>query len=93
MTSAMFQDDATDNRFIPEIPLKRMGSVDDIAETVLYLADEKASGFVTGQLMDLSGGQHMGHLPNQNVPVDACLLTIRSLFINASVSKGQREER
>jgi len=64
MTSAMFQDDATDNRFIPEIPLKRMGSVDDIAETVLYLADEKASGFVTGQLMDLSGGQHMGHLPN-----------------------------
>ena len=64
MTSAMFQDDATDNRFIPEIPLKRMGSVNDIAETVLYLADEKASGFVTGQLMDLSGGQHMGHLPN-----------------------------
>jgi len=41
-----------------------MGSVNDIAETVLYLADEKASGFVTGQLMDLSGGQHMGHLPN-----------------------------
>jgi len=64
MTAAMFEDDATKNRFIPEIPLKRMGSVEDIAETVLYLADEKASGFVTGQLMDLSGGQHMGHLPN-----------------------------
>ena len=64
MTAGMFESDATNNRFIPEIPLKRMGSVDDIAETVLYLADDKASGFVTGQIMDLSGGQHMGHLPN-----------------------------
>jgi 3-oxoacyl-[acyl-carrier protein] reductase len=64
MTAAMFEGDATNNRFIPEIPLRRMGSVDDIAETVLYLADEKASGFVTGQIMDLSGGQHMGHLPH-----------------------------
>jgi NAD(P)-dependent dehydrogenase (short-subunit alcohol dehydrogenase family) len=59
----MFQDDATESRFIPEIPLRRMGNVEDIAEAALWLADDQASGFVTGTLIDLSGGQHMGHLP------------------------------
>jgi NAD(P)-dependent dehydrogenase (short-subunit alcohol dehydrogenase family) len=63
MTDLMFQDTATEERFIPEIPLRRMGTIDDIAEAALWLADEKASGFVTGQLLDLSGGQQMGHLP------------------------------
>jgi NAD(P)-dependent dehydrogenase (short-subunit alcohol dehydrogenase family) len=63
MTDLMFQDSATEERFIPEIPLRRMGTIDDIAEAALWLADEKASGFVTGQLLDLSGGQQMGHLP------------------------------
>ena len=63
MTDLMFQDKATEERFIPEIPLRRMGTIDDIAEAALWLADEKASGFVTGQLLDLSGGQQMGRLP------------------------------
>ncbi|HIG42534.1 MAG: SDR family oxidoreductase [bacterium] len=63
MTDAMFQDPATETRFIKEIPLKRMGTPEDIANAALWLADESASGFVTGQLIDLSGGQHMGHLP------------------------------
>ena len=63
MTDMMFQDTATEERFLPEIPLRRMGTIDDIAEAALWLADEKASGFVTGQVLDLSGGQQMGHLP------------------------------
>ena len=63
MTDGMFQDNATESRFIPEIPLRRMGNVEDIAEAALWLADEQSSGFVTGTLLDLSGGQHMGHLP------------------------------
>ncbi len=63
MTDAMFQDPATETRFIKDIPLKRMGTPEDIANAALWLADESASGFVTGQLIDLSGGQHMGHLP------------------------------
>lgn len=63
MTDAMFQDGGMEDRFLPEIPLKRMGSTDDVAATVMYFADDAASGFVTGQLIDLSGGQHMGHLP------------------------------
>lgn len=63
MTDAMFLDPATEERYIKEIPLKRMGTPEDIANAALWLADESASGFVTGQLIDLSGGQHMGHLP------------------------------
>jgi NAD(P)-dependent dehydrogenase (short-subunit alcohol dehydrogenase family) len=63
MTDMMFQDAATEERFLPEIPLRRMGTIDDIAEAALWLADEKASGFVTGQVLDISGGQQMGHLP------------------------------
>lgn len=64
MTDAMFQDKATEERFVPEIPLRRMGSIEDIAAAALWLSDEKASGFVTGQMIDVSGGQHMGHLPS-----------------------------
>jgi NAD(P)-dependent dehydrogenase (short-subunit alcohol dehydrogenase family) len=64
MTDAMFQDPNTEARFIKDIPLKRMGTPEDIANAALWLADESASGFVTGQLIDLSGGQHMGHLPS-----------------------------
>ncbi|MFT5212146.1 MAG: 3-oxoacyl-[acyl-carrier protein] reductase [Flavobacterium sp.] len=63
MTELMFQDPATEARFVDEIPLGRMGTTDDMAKTALWLADETASGFITGQLIDLSGGQHMGHLP------------------------------
>ncbi|HIG59300.1 MAG TPA: SDR family oxidoreductase [Gammaproteobacteria bacterium] len=63
MTDAMFQDDATNKRFIPHIPLARMGNPNDIAETALWLADDEKSPFITGQLIDVSGGQHMGRLP------------------------------
>jgi len=63
MTAAMFQDDSTNQRFIPHIPLARMGNTNDIAETALWLADDEKSPFITGQLIDVSGGQHMGRLP------------------------------
>ncbi len=33
------------------------------AEAALFLADEQRSGYMNGQIMDLSGGQHMGRLP------------------------------
>ena len=63
MTDLMFQDPNTEIRFIKDIPLKRMGTPEDVASAALWLADDSASGFVTGQLIDISGGQHMGHLP------------------------------
>ena len=49
--------------FTQAIPAGRMGTVDDVAEAALWLADDNASGFVNGQLIDLAGGQQMGRLP------------------------------
>jgi 3-oxoacyl-[acyl-carrier protein] reductase len=40
------------------IALKRLGSVDDIAAAVLYLASEEA-GYITGQALNVSGGLYI----------------------------------
>jgi NAD(P)-dependent dehydrogenase (short-subunit alcohol dehydrogenase family) len=63
MTDAFFAVDDIVNAYIDETPAGRLGTVEDMAETALYLADESRSGFINGQVMDLSGGQQMGHLP------------------------------
>lgn len=63
MTDRMFaMADMIDNH-IRETPAGRMGTLNDIAEAALWLADDETSGFVNGQVIDLSGGQQMGHLP------------------------------
>ncbi len=38
------------------IPLKRLGSVEDIANAALFLASEEA-GYITGQTLVVDGGQ------------------------------------
>jgi 3-oxoacyl-[acyl-carrier protein] reductase len=63
MTSALFQMPELVEGFVAAIPAGRMGTVDDISEAALWLADEKTSGFINGQVFELSGGQHMGRLP------------------------------
>jgi acetoacetyl-CoA reductase len=40
------------------IPVGRLGSPDDIARAVIFLADE-SSGFITGVTLDVNGGQYM----------------------------------
>ena len=40
------------------IPLKRLGTVDDIAAAVHYLASEEA-GYVTGHVLNVSGGLYI----------------------------------
>jgi len=40
------------------IPLKRIGTVEDIASSVLYLASEEAS-YVTGHVLSVNGGMYM----------------------------------
>ncbi len=40
------------------IPMRRHAEVEDVAAAVAYLASEEA-GFVTGQLLDINGGQGM----------------------------------
>lgn len=41
-----------------QIPLERLGSPDDIANAVVFLASEK-SGYVTGQVLAVNGGMYM----------------------------------
>jgi 3-oxoacyl-[acyl-carrier protein] reductase len=39
-----------------QIPLGRLGTAEDCAGTFLYLASEEASGYVTGQVIEVNGG-------------------------------------
>jgi 3-oxoacyl-[acyl-carrier protein] reductase len=41
-----------------QIPLERLGSADDIAHAVLFLASER-SGYITGQVLGVNGGMYM----------------------------------
>jgi 3-oxoacyl-[acyl-carrier protein] reductase len=42
------------------IPLARLGKAEDCAGTALYLASDALSGYVTGQVIEVNGGQFMG---------------------------------
>ena len=41
------------------IPLGRLGTAEECAGTFLYLASETQSGYVTGQVVEVNGGQYM----------------------------------
>jgi 3-oxoacyl-[acyl-carrier protein] reductase len=45
-------------QYLQQIPLGRMGTVDDIANTVLFLASPAAS-YITGQVIHVNGGFYM----------------------------------
>lgn len=53
MTQAMT--DAAKEATLAQIPLKRVGTPKDIAETVAFLASDKAS-YITGQVISVDGG-------------------------------------
>lgn len=42
------------------IPLARLGTAEDCAGTALFLASDSLSGYVTGQVIEVNGGQFMG---------------------------------
>lgn len=42
--------------FIPQIPLRRLGEPEDVAEAVLFLASDKSS-YIHGTIIDISGGR------------------------------------
>jgi len=65
MTEAYFEMEAVTKAFAKEIPLGRFVTVEDIAETALWLASDQA--FVTGQRIDVTGGQSLRRVP---LPVD-----------------------
>ena len=43
-----------------EVPMKRFGRVEEIAETLLFLCSDKAS-FSTGTIVQVDGGQGKGY--------------------------------
>ena len=61
MTEAFFQIDSVPASFLREVVLDRLVTVDDIANTALWLASDEA--FITGQVIDMSGGQTLHRIP------------------------------
>jgi 3-oxoacyl-[acyl-carrier protein] reductase len=41
------------------IPMNRLGGADECTGTLLYLASDALSGYVTGQVVEVNGGQYM----------------------------------
>jgi len=41
------------------VPMNRLGSAQECAGTLLYLASDTLSGYVTGQVIEVNGGQYM----------------------------------
>jgi len=56
MTDAL--PEKTRQELAAQIPLERLGSADDIANAVLFLAAER-SGYITGQVIGVNGGMYM----------------------------------
>lgn len=56
----LFREDGTPtprtNKILAATPQKRFGEVDDLLGTLLWLADDNASGFVTGTVIPVDGG-------------------------------------
>jgi 3-oxoacyl-[acyl-carrier protein] reductase len=45
--------------FKATIPMNRIGTADECSGAFLFLASEKLSGYVTGQILEVNGGQYM----------------------------------
>ena len=56
MTDAM--NDQVKEKFIEQIPLKRIGKVEEIADLAAFLASDKAD-YITGQVFAVDGGMTM----------------------------------
>lgn len=63
MTTGLFAMEPVIAAHVRDTPAGRMGTLDDVAEAALFLADGGRSGYINGQVIDLCGGQTVGHLP------------------------------
>ena len=50
------QPTARTGKILAAPPMKKLGEIDDLIGTLLWLADEQASGFVTGVIIPVDGG-------------------------------------
>ena len=55
--TAVLSDDVK-NTLLAHIPLRRFGTVEDVAAAVRFLASEEA-GYITGHVLDVNGGMYM----------------------------------
>lgn len=53
MTAALHKD--LQKKMLDQIPLKRMGTSEDVAQAALFLAED-ASSYITGQILQIDGG-------------------------------------
>ncbi|SHO56081.1 SDR family NAD(P)-dependent oxidoreductase [Vibrio quintilis] len=53
------KDDATKARISKGIPMGRLGTAEEMAPTFAYLASHAMSGYITGQVININGGQYM----------------------------------
>jgi 3-oxoacyl-[acyl-carrier protein] reductase len=56
MTAALSEEQRT--TLEKQIPLERLGAVDDIAHAVLFLCSAGA-GYITGEVINVNGGMYM----------------------------------
>ncbi len=48
----------TETEMVPEIPLRRLGTPEEVAKTIYFLCSEQSS-YVTGAEIHINGGQHV----------------------------------
>jgi 3-oxoacyl-[acyl-carrier protein] reductase len=41
------------------IPMARLGTADECVGAFVYFASDRLSGYVTGQILEVNGGQYM----------------------------------
>jgi 3-oxoacyl-[acyl-carrier protein] reductase len=56
MTDAL--DEKTRTALLTQVPLGRLGTVEDVAHAVAYLASAEA-GYITGETLHVNGGMYM----------------------------------
>ncbi|MFA7555942.1 MAG: SDR family oxidoreductase [Spongiibacteraceae bacterium] len=61
MTTDYFDVPTIPKAFLKEVALQRLVTVEDIANTALWLASDEA--FITGQIIDMTGGQTLNRIP------------------------------
>jgi len=51
-------DDAARKKLLDQVPMRRLGEIEDVAAAVLFLASEQA-GYITGVTLNVNGGMYM----------------------------------
>jgi enoyl-[acyl-carrier-protein] reductase (NADH) len=84
MADPLVQDEAIVDDYIDQMPLRRLGRVDDVAEAVRYLAGPESS-WVTGQIIAVDGGHTLRRGPR--------IETMMERFMGAEVLDGMDSRR